>query len=272
MTMALLILLATGAPSAGGTQIQDAPLLPKHSWSWSIGRKLTAGMIAGLNSELLFTNQRPADALLTSLLFYTPSFILVDEAVQRWNLDALSTWLLGSLYGIRLEGLLLGTVHEDPMVDLPYTVLFWHGWLTTATTFEITENLFPRDAFRPHARFWWTTGMLSTLLLTAAFLPVSLPLHLEDPVGTAAFLGTGGIVSLALFRRVHGSSSYHPYPLLAASLLALGYTLGGYHQAQRSSTSRDLPAFTPMDHLIRTAYVVGLETLLLLRAMRHGAP
>lgn len=87
--------------------------VPDRSGFWyQAGRKLTIGTLAGLNSEVLFTNQKPGEGLGNALLLYAPTMIVMDEIVQRYHLDGMSTFFLGSIYGLFIEGIIAATIQE----------------------------------------------------------------------------------------------------------------------------------------------------------------
>jgi len=268
-----------GASAQGASPAPpDAPVLESElgerleGFWYQLGRKVTFGTMAAMNSEALFTNLPPSGALGASALIYIPSFILMDELIQRYDMDGLSVFYLGALYGLWLEGLLLGQVHESPGFFITYITTFWHGLLTTYSAHETTEILFDRREGRRFQKGWLIAGSVATGLVTAAFFSTfGVNQWTTDARGSAAVLLASGGVTYLLIRQVKKKRGYVSRPLLAASLIATGFALGFAHQAllieenQGVENPAEIP-YTRNQHAQRAAFYVSVELSLLWRA------
>jgi hypothetical protein len=225
---------------------------------------------------VLFANVPLQEGAITSLFLYAPSFILMDELVQRYNLDAASTFYLGALYGLWLEGLMIGTIPESPGFFVSYVTTFWHGLITTYCAFEEVESVFPRRKPGKFNRKWVIGGSIFAGAATLVFFPtLALPNFAANPIaGPAAILGTGGLFTYLLHRRVSaGAHEYKPTPWMAVGLLATGFALGFAHQAIAKQELEEDPEaevtiYSNVDHAIRTGTYVTIEAGMLVRAIK----
>jgi hypothetical protein len=285
-TSAPFTIASTSQPTSAALTSAFSPSLNADNSFWSeasrsrlayqASRKFTVGFLAGLNSEVLFTNLSLQEGARTSALLYAPSFILMDELVQRYNLDAVSTAYLGALYGLWLEGLIVGSVPEAPGFFVGYVTTFWHGFITTYCAFEETENLLPRRKPGRFDRKWVIGGSIFVGAATLIFFPtLALPNYAANPiVGPIAILATGGLFTYLLHRRVRaGGHEYKPTPWMAVSLIATGFALGIAQQALAKQEVKDDPEseaviYSNADHISRSVTYFTIEAGLLVRALK----
>ena len=248
------------AISAGGT-----------GFGYQLARKATIGMLAGLNSEVLFGNAPPAGGAAAALMLYVPSMILVDELIQYWNLDALSTVALGALYGIWLEGLVTNAIPESPLWFLTGITTFWHGVMTTYAASEVTEAWLPRRPPGTLQTGWVVAGAVSLAAWPFLFQPKAAPFQLGDwpsyAATAAVAVGTGAL----LVHRIRNERPYRPTPLVAAGTIAVGFGLGLGVIALTAAEEGQSP-YTAQDHIVRSGIYLAIEgaTLVKLFAGRRA--
>ncbi|MFW6312643.1 MAG: hypothetical protein ACOC2N_02015 [Spirochaetota bacterium] len=235
------------ATSVGGT-----------GFGYQLARKATLGMLAGLNSEVLFGNAPPAGGALSALMLYVPSMILVDELIQYWDLDALSTVALGALYGIWLEGLVTNMIPESPLWFLTGITTFWHGVMTTYAASEVTEAWLPRRSPGTLQTGWVIAGAVSLAAWPFLFQPKGAPLQLSDwpsyAATAAVALGAGALLA----HRIRIERTYRPTPLVATGTIAVGFAVGLGVIALTTVAEGQSP-YTAQDHIVRGGIYLAIE-------------
>lgn len=264
--------IASGvAPLRLQMQPTEKDLTTHRTGFWyQAGRKLTIGTIAGLNSEVLFTNQKPGEGLANALLLYAPTMIVMDELVQCYNLDGMSTFFLGSIYGLFIEGIIAATIQEEPAFFLAYVTTFWHGMYTTYTSFEIGEAYFPRRAPGHFSKGWMIAGTSTTALASALFLGSFSGETIQEnwpAYAGAAALGCayGGLIAW----RVSARKPYTSRPWFTLGLIPAGFGLGLWHQSLLDAGEKH---YTTEDHIARTGIYATIEIGTLMRVWHRKAP
>lgn len=250
---------ATGTAPPGGTRTAD-----RTGFLYQAGRKLMLGTLAGLNSELLFGNGTPGEALVATAMLYLPSAILLDELIQLWDLDALSTFYLGSLYGIWLEGLLVGTIPESPLWFLTAITTFWHGLITTYTAAEITEVWLPRRAPGTFQPGWTIAGAIAVGLLPF-LVPKAYGISIDQWPAYVATAGVAGGFSLLLAHRIRSGRTWQPTPAVALGTAAIGFGLGLGVIALTAAEEPDF--YSLQNHLVRGSVYLVIESATLVKVL-----
>lgn len=259
---------AGSADRAPGDSPGAAPDL--SGFFYQSGRKLTLGVIAAMNSEVLFGNARPLGGLQAAGLIYVPSMILVDELIQGWNLDAVSMFYLGAIYGIWLEGPVVNTIPEAPLWFLTGITTFWHGLLTTYAAAELTELWIPRREPGKLQLGWTIAGASAVALLPFLVQPKARPFSLDDwPAHTASTVTAGGF-GLLLWDRIRRGRVYQPTPLFALGSVAVGFGLGLGVLAITAEENGGESVYRREDHLLRSGIYLSVELSSILKLIADG--
>lgn len=257
--------LATPPPllqelAEGGAEAEAPRAGPdRNSFLYQGARKLTLGLSAAMNSEVLFGNAPPLGGLQAAGLIYLPSMILVDELIQGWDLDALSMFYLGAIYGIWLEGPVVNTIPESPLWFLTGITTFWHGLMTTYSAAELTELWLPRRDPGEVQLGWTIVGASALALLPFLVQPKARPISLADwPAHTASALTAGGF-GLLLWDRIRRGKVHEPTPLFAIGSVAAGFGLGLGVLALTAEEEGVDSFYSRQDHLLRSGIYLSVE-------------
>lgn len=239
----------------------------RNSFVYQLGRKALVGTLGILNSEVLFMNATPLDAV-TGIgwlgLYYFPGFIVMDEIIQARSLDGVSVFLAGSIFGLWLEGILVATIPESPLFFTTYITTFWHGLLTTYAAFETTEVLMPRREPGSISPGWLWSGIGGMVLMGALVAPTTGPVVLEAWPTYAYSALLAGSFTWLVARRVRAGRPYQPRPLIAAGLVGAGFAMGLWHN---SLDPEEIP-YDAVQHLARTGIYIPVSTILAVAGLR----
>jgi len=228
--------------NAGRDKVKKIPFLN------DLGRKLSVGMLAALNSEVLFSNLTPSiffgKEFPAMFLVYFPPFFLMDEIIQRYNLSNSDIFYLGSIFGLVLEGFYLATIPEAPVFFTTYVTTFWHGLITTWLTFNIIENFFPRRPYRAFNRKMVMYSTISTALVGSVFLIASSPIIVANIFTYTGVVGLGAGFTWLIHRNIKKEKKYKHRPWMGLFTLALAYGLGELHQLEEAEIEEE---YTPYD-------------------------
>lgn len=240
----------------------------REGFLYQAGRKLTFGTLSAMNSEVLFGNADPLGGLQAAGIVYLPSMILVDEVIQRYDLDALSMFYLGALYGIWLEGPVVNTIPESPLWFLTGITTFWHGLMTTYSAAELTELWLPRREPGSFQTGWLIAGGVAAAALPFLVQPKAYPFTLADwPSHTATALTAAGFTTL-LVNRIRNGHTYEPTPGFALGVTAVGFGLGlGVLALTEEAESETF--YTRTDHLVRGGIYLSIEVGSIIKLIRH---
>jgi hypothetical protein len=212
-----------------------------------------------MNSEVLFGNASPLGGLQAAGLIYLPSMLLVDELIQGWNLDALSMFYLGAIYGIWLEGPVVNSIPEAPLWFLTGITTFWHGLLTTYAAPELTELWLPRRDAGNVQPGWTIAGAAAVALLPILVQPKAHAFSFDDwRAHTASALTAGGF-GLLLWDRIRRGRVHEPTPLFAMGSVAVGFGLGLGVLAITEEEQGGRSFYTREDHLVRSGIYLSVE-------------
>lgn len=224
-----------------------------------IWRKITLCFLGAMNSEILFSNMTPLEFIFDPVtwVLYGLAFLALDEYVQKRNLDFISMLYLGAFFGTALE-MLTGSISEDGGFSLIYAATFWHGAITTAATFVLVEEFFPRIPGKPENPQTYRIAKVgltlsgTALALTSVWAAIGTwPLYL---IGGVAMVGEKKLIE----HRIKNKRVYHHQPYLAIGILILGFLMGNINREDP-----DFDHYTTQDRTARSILygLIGIVTI-----------
>jgi len=141
-------------------------------------RILAIAAIGAFNPEVLSGWSVPGDYVPWLLLFYGLHLALIEDLTVRFRLNYKKLFLLGSIFGMVMEGFFVKTtfsveyphdpawrafgINFDALKDLSF--FFGHGLFTVLLTFVIVDILLPRRTEKPPLSKWHYVAFIACLL------------------------------------------------------------------------------------------------------------
>ncbi|NOZ74557.1 MAG: hypothetical protein GXO90_04165, partial [FCB group bacterium] len=204
-------------------------------------RKSFLMTVGAFNSEVLFSNigATRMDGVFITLIYGAP-FVVMDEIVQKYDLDNWSIFYLGSIFGLVLEDGYVNTVQEAPLFFTTFITTFWHGGITVWSSFALADQFFPRSPGKPLNKPVFRTALGTIGIMGGLmFAGYTLPTFTENlPVHVSVLALMGGFTWL-IKRNINKDKAYRNRPLLALGMIGLGYELGNRIHALDASKPVD---------------------------------
>lgn len=243
----------------------------KHPKVNNLLRKSFLMTVGAFNSEVLFTNMGATkmDAWFISLIYGAP-FIIMDEIVQKYDLDNSSIFYMGSIFGLILEDIYVNTVQESPLFFMSFISTFWHGGITTWSTFTLADQFFPRTSGKPINKpvFWSSIGTVG-LMGGAMAIGLTFPTFLENIATHISVFALIGSYTYLIKRNIEKEKEYINRPLLGLSIIGLGYVLGNWIHSldEEKSDQEQEHTYTQKDWDMRAGFYGTLAMASLIKMM-----